>query len=267
MAKPFLRWAGGKRRVLAALDKHIPRRIENYFEPFLGGGAVFWHLQERGLIQGTARLSDLNKDLIEAYFMVRTAPAVVRLILQTMKGAAPGKEGYYRVRAHKWDDPAIDATRFIYLNQTCFNGLYRVNKVGEFNVPYGEREINIEALALRSCSMAMERTSLDACSYESALADAKCGDFVYLDPPYLGAFTGYTAKQFSLADHIQLRTACDVLTGRGVRWVLSNSDTRVTRKIFTEYDMYPLDVARSVGASAKTRVRAGELLITNKGQI
>jgi DNA adenine methylase len=265
---PFVKWAGGKGQLLSQLEPFFPSpgSYRRYFEPFLGGGAVFFHLQPE-----RAFLSDLNAELISAYEVIRDD---VDGLLNSLRRHRDGPEYYYWVR----DLPRTRAmskvqlaSRFIYLNKRCYNGLYRVNRRGEFNVPVGRYKTPpriFDEQNLRNISRLLKNTNLRAASYELALERAGKGDFVYLDPPYqpLSAtayFTGYTKDSFGEADQAQLAEFLQQLDRRGARFLLNNHDTRQLRRL---YDGFHIEVARAkrnINSRADRRDGVAELIVTN----
>lgn len=269
--KPFLRWAGGKRQLLPYLLERVPEKFGAYHEPFLGGGALFFALRAQGF-KGLAHLSDLNWDLIQTYSQVRNAPESLIRMLGSLENteityyqmrnqsriAEPGAKGAVeKMRA--------DAARFIYLNQTCFNGLYRVNSDGKFNVPYGHRkgDPHYNPELLRAASEALQVATISHQGFDRAVLAAACGDFVYFDPPYVpvkaGAFTSYTAAGFGRTDHVRLADVAGTLRRRRVKVMISNSDTPLVRALYEGWHIESITARRSVGA--KVRGKAQELLI------
>lgn len=269
---PFLKWAGGKTRVLPKILPLIPPVIRGkYREIFLGGGAVFFSLVEtspRTLDYGY-KLSDVNPELINAYRVVRDQPLELLDLLQGHL-ARNCESYYYSVRATLNTDAAWSAARFIYLNKTCFNGLHRVNASGGFNVPYGHRKRPriADTDTILACSRALSGAELECCDFKTALAQAQPGDFVYADPPYLDpspkAFTAYSGK-FGLVEANALSYMVAELQADGVSTLISNADNDLTRYAFAcpvpTRIFHSIDVRRSVGASAKTRKTAPEILV------
>jgi DNA adenine methylase len=281
--RPFVKWAGGKAQLLEKMAPHFPPLFNRYFEPFLGGGAVFFHLaRTRGDFR--AVLSDSNRELVNAYVVLRDKPQELMEILEA-KGAAfraeptkPKKALFFkRERSSRPDlnrDPIANAARFIFLNKTAYNGLYRVNRSGEFNVPYGdyphaqffERE-NIEGV---SAILNREGVELLCGDYEGiVLGRAERGDFVYLDPPYyseLGrGFTAYNPSLFTEGDQGRLAQVFRALAARGCRVLLSNSDSPFVRELFSGegYNFVTLEALRSINSKGSKRTGARELLIKN----
>jgi DNA adenine methylase len=256
--RPFLKWAGGKTRLLSRLLPYVPDAIGNYFEPFLGGGAMFFALQ--GRLEGRSYLSDLNDDLINAWVVVRDSPAELLEALADLRGH-DCEAFYYQVRAAEpAEDGVSRAARFVYFNQTAWNGLWRVNRKGEFNVPWGSRPFRgLSARRLLGLRGALARTEIDTRDFRSGLTSAEAGDFVYLDPPYLpvsdtSKFFFYTEQRFRAPDLRDLAAVCEELTARTVAWVLSNRDTPLVRELFGWADVVALTARRSVAAQNRRDV-------------
>ena len=259
--KPFIRWAGGKRQLLPELVKRMPQKpIKRYYEPFLGGGALFLALSH--WIQ-EAYLSDLNYDLMLTW---RTVQRQVNPLLFLLRHHEEkhSSEYYYQLRNHNnLIDPLEQAARFIYLNKTCFNGIYRVNKDGVFNVPVGSPRKNIaDKLNLSQCAQALNGVNLRCRDYREI--EASQGDSVYFDPPYHfvdnKGFTGYTAGGFTTKDQKSLHDFAVELHKKGVFVMLSNSDTPFIRSLYPEtfFKIDGLLVGRSINHS-----KAKEVIITN----
>jgi DNA adenine methylase len=273
---PFVKWAGGKTQLLSTLDRYVPAKFERYFEPFLGGGAVFFHLlSSRDAFD--AFLSDVNADLILTYGVVKQQVEELILALQRheTKFNRHRERYYYAQRAADAPEDRIErAARFIMFNKTCFNGLYRVNRSGRFNVPLGRYDnprICDEA-ALRQASVALNRSS--ARMYDSHYADvlrqARRGDLVYLDPPYspssgTARFTEYTNGGFGDNDQEELCTVFERLTDAGCKVLLSNSDTPLVRKLYADYmeRAERVEANRAINCNGARRKGHAELLIRN----
>ena len=273
---PFLKWAGGKARLAPQVAERAPPRIQRYHEPFLGGGAVFFALLAEGRIDG-ATLADGNEALIETWRAVRDD---VEKLIRHLRNYAREYEGqewaqrgqyYYEVRDRlRPSSPTGRAARLIFLNKTCFNGLYRVNREGRFNVPHG-RHHNPRILdrdGLREASAALASATIEAIDFADACAHAEPGDFVYLDPPYqplsgTSDFTEYTKDGFGIDEQRRLRDAFDDLTERGVPALLSNSDHPVIRDLYKRYDIAEVPMGRNINANVEGRAPITELLIGN----
>ena len=274
-ARPFLKWAGGKRRLLPEITALFPRRFGRYIEPFLGGGAVMFHiLSERPGTECSA--SDSNPELIGTYEAIRDD--VERLIplleLHAERYASGDSEYYYKVRAGSPAGRLERAARMLFLNRTCFNGLYRVNNSGRFNVPFGgyrnPRIVNAGVLRAASALLSSAGPSISCRDFEDAAAEASKGDLVYMDPPYQPAsptasFTHYTRGDFGGGDLERLAAACRDLDGRGCHVVLSNSDTPEVRRLFAggAWKRKRLAVNRMINSDGSKRRGHSELLIRN----
>lgn len=257
-ARPFLKWAGGKGRLLPSILPHVPSRIRDFHEPFLGSGAVFFAVSSR--VTGRCHLSDLNDELVNAWQIVRDDHRGLLDEVEKYKGLDT-EEDYYRVRG---DSPASmleRAARFIYLNQTAWNGLWRVNKHGVFNVPWGARAFRgLDAAAIETTSLALTDVQIELRDFREAIAAAKPGDFVYLDPPYLpvsdtSKFCFYTKKRFVALDLEELADACARMTANGVNWMMSNRDDERMRKLFAHARIIPFKTWRSVSAQNRRNVQ------------
>jgi DNA adenine methylase len=262
----MLRWAGGKTHLVRYLLQSLPNgcRIRVYREPFLGAGSLFFALKPTRAV-----LSDANEHLISCYRYVRDNHAAVCKHLSTYGGRST-KSGYYdtRSRYNRSRFSAAQAARFIFLNKTCFNGIFRVNTKGKFNVPYGwkKRPALPDADRLKGVGEALQNAELKVSDFGDAVAEAEAGDFVYLDPPYpalngTAYFTHYTANRFSDVDQEKVATACHELDGRGCLFLVSNADTAKIRALYRNYNLRTVDVTRFLTCKSKYSTR--ELLITN----
>jgi len=257
-AKPFLRWAGGKTRLLPKILPHLPEKIGNYHEPFLGSGAIFFAIQSR--VSGTSYLSDLNEELINIWRIVKDDPERLLFGLQAYRGRDTEDE-YYIIRGASPKDPIGRAARFFYLNQTAWNGLWRVNRWGVFNVPWGARAFRgISAATLHKVSRSLGRAEIDLMDFRESIGRAEAGDLVYLDPPYLpvsdtSKFSGYTGKRFRRGDLEELAELTRQLSARGVHWVMSNRDTPDVRALFAHGDIVRFTTRRSVAAQNKRDIQ------------
>lgn len=271
----FLKWAGGKARLAQSIAERAPDTFSRYHEPFLGGGAVFFALQEAGKIS-TAMLTDGNKELVDAYLAVQgeLGKLTRHLSVHAREYARAGTsraDYYYKVRdKHRPTSLAGRAARLIFLNKTCFNGLYRVNGQGKFNVPHG-RHHNPRILdrpGLREASRALACAEIESIDFEVACARAQRGDFVYLDPPYqplsdTSLFTSYTKDGFSAAEQRRLRDVFTDLTDRRVPALLSNSDHPDIRALYEGYTIEEVSMGRNINSKVTERTPINELLISN----
>lgn len=267
-AEPILKWAGGKRQLLPEILRRLPERFDTYFEPFVGGGAVFFELSEQKRFR-RAVLSDQNAELIELYQVVQTDVEGLIRELQKMRHS---EEEYYRVRASRPRLPVRRAARTVYLNRTGYNGLYRVNRAGEFNVPFGRYASPriCDPERLRAVSKALANVRLVVADFEQMLRRATAKDAVYLDPPYVpvsetARFAEYQATQFDVAAHRRLASVFGELAGRGVPVVLSNSDTPFTRELYGDFEHDILLARRSINSNGTRRGPVQEILAFSSG--
>lgn len=266
--KPFIRWAGGKSRLLPRILSHVPDRINNYYEPFLGGGAVFLACAAR--VFGRSHLADLNENLIAAWIAMRDHQSELRPFLDWYL-ANDSKEFYYEVRSATPISLVEKAARFFYLNGVSWNHLWRENsRTGAMNVPWGDRRFKgIDEATMTAIGNILAGADIVAADFREVLESATCGDFIYLDPPYLPIFTRpgvekeptakfnkYTAKTFELPDLVDLADICDGLSRRGVRWVMSNRDTEEVRELFPGAEIIRFTTHRSLAAQSRREVEA-----------
>ena len=261
---PFLKWVGGKRQLIPSLERMLPRRMNRYFEPFVGGGALFFHLKPV-----KAALFDINRELIDTYRSVRD---VVEGLIGELRSMPHSEEHFYALRNVRPDELSVvqRAARMIYLNRTGFNGLYRVNREGRFNVPFG-RYANptiCDPENLRACSASLKGAEIVSRSFDEIEEIAAPGDFVYFDPPYVPAsptasFTSYAADGFRMADQERLANLFRRLAERGVNAMLSNSDTPITRELYEGCFGQRVMARRNVNCDPTRRGAVGELVVTN----
>lgn len=267
VASPVVKWVGGKTKLLSELVGRMPERFGRYYEPFAGGAALFFRLAPRRAV-----LADSNADLIGLYTaLAADAGAVIRRLEQHR--TAHDQDHYYATRA-RWNDPGVSwsaadrAAAFIYLNKTCFNGLWRVNRAGDFNVPIGrytDPPICVPD-ALRAASAVLARAELRCGDYQEAVADARAGDFLYFDPPYdpvtpTASFTSYTAGAFGADDQRALADTARRLVARGCQVMLSNSDTPFIRSLYRGFRVERVKCARAINSNAAKRGEVDELVI------
>lgn len=266
--KPFIRWAGGKSRLLPRILPHVPDSIKDYYEPFLGGGAVYLACAAR--ISGRSHLADLNEHLVAAWVAMRDHQFELRPLLDWYV-ANDSKELFYKVRSVAPTSLVEKAARFLYLNGVSWNHLWRENsRTGAMNVPWGDRRFKrIDEARMTAIRNILTSTDILATDFREVLESATCGDFVYLDPPYLPIFTSpgtekeptakfnkYTAKTFELPDLVDLANICAGLTRRGVRWVMSNRDTESVRNMFADAKIIQFTAHRSLAAQSRREVEA-----------
>lgn len=275
MVKPFISYAGGKTQLLPLLSPYFPEHFDTYYEPFLGGGAVFLYLATHRP-QFNAVLADISVDLMITWQVIKDN---VEELIEQLENE---EDLYHQDQEHYYylvrDNPVIQdevdvAARVIFLNKTCFNGLYRVNKKGKFNVPWGKgtRNGNIcDKTNLRNVSLLLKKTNakLLMVDYKESTKDAEECDFIYLDPPYLPVsktanFTAYTQEGFSLEKHRILSSYFRELDERGCRVVLSNSNVPIIRLLYSGYPIQTVDVKRQVNCKPELRTGQTELIINN----
>jgi len=271
VVKPFLKWVGGKYALANELKKHLPNDFNqlNYVEPMLGGAGMFFNLQPKAAI-----LSDINEKLIITYQSIQNNVESVIFHLKKHESNHASEDYYYEVRKQFNDGYKSSeelAAGFIYLNKTNFNGLYRVNNKGEFNVPKGRTTSGSVTICdekvLKDCSDLLKDVELHCKPYDNALEDLNNDCFVYLDPPYLPqtdvSFTKYSKDGFSIEDHKILSTHCKDLSKKGVRFMMSNAENDYTYDIYGDFTIKPLTVYHSLGPDKNTRKKAKECIITN----
>lgn len=265
---PLVKWAGGKRQLLADIKLNLPPYFKRYFEPFIGGGAVFFELQHEG-----AYISDVNAELINVYKVVQNNP---QELIESLFKHQNTKEYFLKIRSAdrepfygSWSD-VEKASRFLFLNRTCFNGLYRVNSKGYFNVPYGNYSNPriIDAENILSCSELLQNTDIQCTDFAKVLEYTQKGDFVYFDPPYVplnstSSFTSYTKEGFDIDMQYRLRDLCNELNRRGVFFLLSNSDTPVINELYSAYNLQKVYASRAINATSTGRGKVSEVLVKN----
>lgn len=280
--KPFLKWAGGKRQLLPYIKNYINENALDgvrFYEPFIGGGSLFFHLQH-----GNSVINDFNGEIVNCYKVIKRAPH--KLIEQLkIHENNHSKEYFYQIRSldrngklEKMSD-IEKAARTIYLNRTCYNGLYRVNRLGQFNTPIG-RYVNPlicdeENILEISRFLKRNRTIIRCCDFVEAVNDANDGDWVYFDPPYdyeNSGFVGYVKEGFSHADLLRLKLTCDELIARGCQVLLSNNDTKFVRETFSSdnyeivYETKIIKANRNINSKASKREKVDEVLIHGKSR-
>lgn len=263
-ALPFVKWAGGKRSITDKISVLLPASIETYHEPFVGGGAVFFAFQHK--IQ-RATLSDINQELILAYLAVRNNTDALIESLEEHARKHHKEDGYYlKVRNSKPRKDINKASRFLYLNKTCFNGLYRVNKRGYFNVPEGKYSNPkiCDADNLRNVSKVLQKADIMIGQFHKTITP-KAGDFVYCDPPYDGTFSGYHSDGFTDIHQKLLKATVDTWTEQGVSVMISNSNTEFIKELYEGYRIHTITAQRNISCNGKTRGQIPEVLITNYG--
>jgi DNA adenine methylase len=273
LLQPFLKWAGGKRQLVPVIRQYIPSRFKIYFEPFVGAGAVLFDLQPV-----TSLINDANTELINCYRVIKESPDE---LIELARQHQNREDYYYRVRSLDRDptfknlSPVERASRIIFLNKTCYNGLFRVNSQGQFNVPFGKysNPVIVDEIVIRAVSHYLNSNQVQISNddFESALSSAGRNDFVYLDPPYdplsdTSSFTGYNLNSFGREEQLRLRKVCDDLTSRGCKLLLSNSATEFIRELYSDnkkYSIFEVEATRNINSVASSRGKISELLIHN----
>lgn len=271
---PLLKWAGGKASLLPELVKRLPPTFNRYYEPFAGGAALFFHLAPKDAV-----LSDLNADLMTTYQAVARNPENVIRRLKEMEKKHSSRAysdhgGYYyfmrtgwNVHRSLWPKEQV-AAAMLYLNRTSYNGLWRVNKSGDFNVPQGTSKRICDPQRILACSKVLANPTIRCGSYQTTTDDARAGDFAYLDPPYVPAsttsdFSGYTAGGFGEKEHRELAAVADMLRYRGVFVMLSNADVPLVRRLYKGWRIDRVKAKRSINSKGDGRGKVGEVIITS----
>lgn len=273
LVAPVLKWVGGKRQLLDELVPLLPKKISAYCEPFVGGGAMLFSIQPK-----LAYINDINNDLILVYNTIKNDVESLISALTEYKNEA---DFFYSVRDWDRDKKKYEsltdvekAARIIYLNKTCYNGLYRVNNAGEFNSPFGNyKNPNIvNAPVLRAVNFYFNNAAIyfSSTDYAETLYSIPKGTFVYLDPPYdpissTSNFTGYSKGGFTQADQIRLRKCCDDLNNRGIKFMLSNSSTKFIRDQYSAYKITTVHAKRAINSVASKRGEVEEIVVRNYG--
>lgn len=261
-AQPIVKWAGGKRSLMSDLTARLPTRFERYFEPFFGGGALFFRLQPE-----IARISDVNGELVNLYRVTRDD---VEALIEDLQRHRYERGYYYAMRATdpRTLSPVQRASRTIYLNRTCFNGLYRVNRRGQFNVPMGKYQdpVICQPGRLRAAAAAFAGTDIREADFTWVLDEARPGDFVYFDPPYqpmspTANFTSYAQGDFGEKDQAHLAEVFATLAARGVKCMLSNSDTPLIRELYADFRCDQVYAPRAISRRGDGRQAVAELIV------
>ena len=270
---PVVKWVGGKRQLLPEIRKYIPKKISTYYEPFVGGGAVFLDLQPPKAV-----VNDVNSELINLY---QTVKDDVESLIKDLGKHKNESEYYYYVRS--WDrnpryyqglSDVERASRILFLNKTCYNGLFRVNQAGQFNTPFGRyKDPNIQnANTLRAVSRYFNKSNIRFLNtdFEQAIKWCRKGSFVYFDPPYdpvsdSANFTGYSSGGFDRKEQIRLKELCDKLNNRGVKFLLSNASTEFINDLYTDYNIVTIKAKRAINSNGNARGEVDEVLVRNYG--
>ncbi|MDM8313094.1 DNA adenine methylase [Clostridium cadaveris] len=271
LAAPVLKWVGGKRQLMDEIRQLVPKSYTTYYEPFIGGGAVLFDLQP-----DKAVVNDINGELINLYEIIKND---VDALIEDLKRHENTSEYFYNIRELDRNKEVYEglssvekASRIVYLNKTCFNGLFRVNKAGEFNTPFGKyKNPNIvDEVTLRAVNKYFNRAKIKITNndFEECLKGIRKGSFVYLDPPYdpvsnSANFTGYDKGGFNRDEQVRLKKICDKLNKRGVKFLLSNSSTDFIKELYKEYDIKIVKAKRAINSNGDSRGDVDEVLIRN----
>ena len=265
--KPFLRWAGGKTWLTKYIDTFIPDEFNDYYEPFLGGGSVFFYLKSKGHIKKKAFLSDSNADLINTYKTLKNNP---KELFKLLKTHFDNEDEYYKMRSEEFTDPIEKAAQFLYLNKTSFNGIYRVNLQGKYNVPYGRKNLNsiYDFEHLKKVSTALKNTHLSTTDFKIRCNKIEAKDFVFIDPPYTVAhenngFIKYNQSIFSWDNQIQLSEITKDLDKKGAFFLVTNAYHNSIKKIYVTGNQEKLSRASNIGGVGAKRTKYKEIIISN----
>ncbi len=265
----FVKWAGGKRQLLPKIVKFMPKNFNNYIEPFVGGGTVYFFVQKN--FDGKAIISDINKELILTFEVIRDNPTELINLLKIHR-SSHNEEYFYKIRALDVEKltPVEISARFIYLNKTCFNGLYRVNSKGKFNVPIGsyKNPSIFNETDLMIASKLLKRAKIDKLDFRKTVQHAKKGDFIYFDPPYYplsrtSNFTSYTKEAFLEKEQTELAEAFRELDKKGCFVMLSNSDCEFIRNLYKGFNIHVVKARRAISCIGSKRGKINELIVTN----
>lgn len=270
--QPFTKWTGGKRQLLPVIRELMPKTYNRYFEPFVGGGALFFDLAPKDAV-----INDFNVELINCYQQIKDNPQELIEILKIHQ-EYNSKEYYLDLRSADRDE-RIDimsevqrAARTLYMLRVDFNGLYRVNSKNQFNVPYGRYKnpkiVDEELISAISVYLNNNQLEIKTGDFEKAIVDVRTGDFVYFDPPYIplsdtSAFTSYTHEGFSFADQVRLRDAFKRLSDTGAYVMLSNSSSALVEELYKDFNIHYVEATRTNGAKSSSRGKISEIIVTN----
>ena len=268
---PFVKWVGGKRQLLNEIKKHIPERFSRYYEPFVGGGAVLFYMQPRNAV-----INDINEELVNLYNVIKKTPEE---LIEELRQHKNEEKYFYEIRgADREKEKYLKlsdierASRIIFLNKTCYNGLFRVNSSGEFNSPFGRyKNPNIiNAITLRAVSGYLSKNNIRILNtdYEKTLSRIRKGAFVYFDPPYdpvsnSSNFTGYTKTGFDRTEQVRLKKVCDRLNNKKVKFLLSNSSTEFIRDLYKDYTIFSIKAKRAINSKGGGRGAITEVFVKN----
>lgn len=259
---PFLKWMGGKKRILPQIKSFFPEKYENYYEVFLGGAAVFFSIEN----DNQKFVNDLNEEIINLYRVIKDNPYELMSQLDEYIKLY-SKEFYYQLRNEKFDCEIKRASRILFLNKSCFNGLYRTRRDGSFNTPIGSPiKTFYEKENILGCSELLKKTEITNLDFEEVLSKTQKGDLVYCDPPYdpissTSKFTTYNGKDFNKEDHKRLFNSCYQAYLRGAFIILSHSSTEFIKDLYKDFPIHTLEIQRNISFKKETRGKVEELII------
>lgn len=269
----ILKWPGGKSKVIPQISIYLPKTYNNYFEPFFGGGALFFYLKPK-----TAVINDVNETLMNLYEAIKKEPDTIIARLKELTdehltfNEDKRKVNYYHKRDeyNETKNKIEKAALLVFLNKTGFNGMYRENSKGKYNIPFGKyaNPTIFKESKIREVSLILENTEIKSGSYIKSILEAKPHDFIYFDPPYhplsvTSSFTSYSKDDFTEKDQVELSKTFENLDKKGCLVMLSNSDTPLIRELYKNYNIHEVQVARSINSKASSRGKVNELIITN----
>lgn len=271
--KPFVKWAGGKRQIIDKLKKHLPEKFSTYYEPFVGGGALLFELSPKDAI-----INDYNKELMNVYECIKDETKFTKMCIELNHYETNhSEEFYFKIRNMDRDKKKFSklvdykrAARTIYLNKSCFNGLYRVNSKNEFNVPFNKKiKVNTydaQNLGIIHSFLNFNNIKILNCDFEEAVQDAAKGDFIYFDPPYdsdTTTFNSYTEDGFGKEEQIRLAKVYKELSDKGCYVMLSNHNTKLINELYKDFNIYIIKAKRNINSNGKKRGKVEEVIITN----
>ncbi|WP_417799155.1 DNA adenine methylase [Tenacibaculum sp.] len=267
ITKPFLRWAGGKTWLTKHIDDHIPKTFNDYYEPFLGGGSIFFYLKSKGYIKNKAYLSDSNAELINTYKVLKSRP---NELFDILKSHFDTEEEYYRIRELQLTNDVEKAAQFLYLNKTSFNGIYRVNRKGKYNVPYGKRNLKklYDFNHLKKVSESLKGAFLSTLDFKERCKTIKENDFVFIDPPYTVAhenngFVQYNQSIFSWENQEQLSNLTDDIKNKNGFFIITNAKHDSIEELYKTSAQKQFSRSSTVGGKGAKRAKYREIIITN----
>ncbi len=278
-AKPFVKWVGGKSKLIPEISKLIPNKINNYYEPFMGGGALFFELSNKKLITNHSYINDINKKLMNCYEIIKQDPdSLIKLLKNIEKeykklNLDNQKKYFYQIR-QEYNQNSLDNLTYcaylIFLNKTCFNGMYRENSKGEYNIPFGDQPnpTICDVGNIQAVSHTLHDTHITSTSFEESIKTCKKSDFIYFDPPYYplnttANFTNYSKNNFTFKEQIKLSETFKQLHQKGCFVMLSNSNTDFIRKLYQPFNIHEVYSARSINSKGEKRGKIKELIITS----